>query len=206
MLHFPEIFASDDVEDFPVDENGMIKLGTRPLKETYAELEKVANAGLTKSIGVSNFNAAQIESILATAKIPPVINQVEGHLYLAQKKLHAFCAKHNIAITAYCPLGAAGTKPNTPNLLDDSTLKSVAAKYNKSSAQVALRFLIQRGFIIIPKSIKKERLESNFQLFDFVLSSEDMDIIDLLDKGHRMVNFLYFGIKNGPNYPFSAEF
>lgn len=206
LLHWPEIFADDDVEGFPKGEDGKVRFGTRTLPEVYAELEGVANAGLTRTIGVSNCNAAQLEAILATAKIHPVMNQVEGHLYLAQKKLQAFCAKHNIAITAYCPLGAGGNKPNTFNVLEDPTLKSLAVKYNKSNAQVALRYLVQRGIIVIPKSVKKERLESNFQLFDFELSSEDLAMLESLDKRQRLVSFDYFGTKNGPNYPFAAEF
>ena len=206
LLHYPESFANDDVENFPLGANGHVKFGTRPMTEVYAELESVATAGLARAIGVSNFNAAQIEAVLATAKIPPVMNQVEAHLYLGQKKLQAFCTKHNIAITAYCPLGAGGTKPNTLNLLEDATLKSVAKKYNKSPAQVACRYLIQKGFIVIPKSIRKERLESNFQLFDFEISYDDFAVLESLDQSHRMVNFNYYGIKDGVNYPFDAEF
>ncbi len=206
LLHWPEIFADDDVEGFPLGDNGKVKFGTRKLPEVYAELESVATAGLTRAIGVSNFNAAQLETILATAKIPPVMNQVEAHLYLAQKKLQTFCNKHNIAITAYCPLGAGGNKPNTFNVLEDPTLKALAIKYNKSPAQVALRYLTQRGIIVIPKSVRKERLESNFQLFDFNISSEDLSALEALDKGQRLVSFDYYGTKDGPNYPFAAEF
>lgn len=200
------VLEDSDTEGFPCDENGQVKFGTRPLPEVYAELETTVKAGLTRTIGVSNFNAAQISSILATSTIPPAMNQVECHVYLSQQKLQTFCKQHNIAITAYCPLGAGGTKPNSYNVLEDATLKSVAGKYAKTSAHVALKYLLQRQIIIIPKSIRRERLEANFNLFDFEISAEDMATLDGLNKNERLVPFDYFGSKKSPLYPFDAEF
>jgi len=206
LLHWPLVLGDSDTEEFPVDKDGKAIFGTRTLPEIYAELETAHEKGLTRCIGVSNFNAAQIEQIVKNAKIPPVTNQVEAHLYLAQFKLQEFCAKRNIILTAYCPLGASGTKPNTFNLLEDETVKAIGAKYGKTAAQIALRYLVQRGFAIIPKSVHKERQKANMEVFDFEISEEDMKTLKGLDRGQRLITFKHYWTEESQNYPFKDEY
>lgn len=205
LLHWPIVFLDDDSsEGFPLREDGKIAIGTRPLTEVYKELEKVQIAGLTRSIGVSNFNSSQIDRIVQSASIQPVMNQVEAHVYLSQKKLQQFCSERKIVLTAYCPLAAGGNK--SFNLLEDKTLNLIANNYKKSAAQIAIRYLIQRGLVAIPKSIRKERLESNFNVFDFEITNEDMETLKSLDYKKRAVWFDFFGTKDAEEYPFKAEF
>ena len=158
--------------------------------DTWKGMEKLVEKKLTKSIGVSNFNSKQIDRILEIAKIKPAINQVECHPYLNQKKLMNYCAQHSIVLTAYSPLGAPNrpsAKPGEPKLMDDPNLKIIADKYKKNVPQILIRYQIDRGNIVIPKSVHKDRLANNFDVFDFELSPEDMRIIDSFDCNGRFI-------------------
>lgn len=133
---------------------------------------------------------SQIERVLAAARIPPVMNQFECHPYLNQKKLMAFCRSKNIHVTAYSPLGSPDrpwAKPGDAQLMDDPKLVAIATKYSKSPAQILIRYQIQRGNIVIPKSVTKSRIESNFDVFNFELSAEDVAAIDGFDCNGRLV-------------------
>jgi aldehyde reductase len=127
---------------------------------------------------------------LDIARIKPVMNQFECHPYLTQRKLIDFCLKHQIAVTAYSPLGSPDrpwAKAGEPGLMDDSRIQTIAKKYSKSPAQILIRYQIQRGNIVIPKSVTKSRIESNFDVFSFDLSSEDIAAIDSFDCNGRLV-------------------
>lgn len=209
LLHWPFVFVDDDKQFTPLDSNGQARRGTRPLVEVYQELEKVYERKWARSIGVSNFNRRQLDDILAVAKVPPSTNQVECHPYLQQRKLQAYCSKHNIHLTAYCPLGRAGIvvgRPDVPNVLLEPVLLSIGAKYGKTTAQVILRWLMDRGLIVIPKSVHRHRIVENFDVFDFQLSDEERAQIDALDRGFRLVLFGSYGCPSHPEYPFADEF
>lgn len=208
LLHWPFVFADDDTKFIPQDAEGNAIRGNRPLVEVYQELEKVYEHKLARAIGISNFNARQIGDIMAVAKVKPSINQVECHPYLQQKKLQEYCSKQNIHLTAYCPLGRGGnaTRPDAPNVLLEPALVSIAKKHLKSTAQVILRFLIDRGIIVIPKSVHRHRIAENFDVFDFQLTEEDRSQIEELDQGIRLVEFKGFGCDKLPEYPFHDEF
>nr|XP_044990896.1 aldo-keto reductase family 1 member C18-like isoform X3 [Jaculus jaculus] len=173
-------------------------------------MEKCKDAGLAKSIGVSNFNRRQLEMILNKPglKYKPVCNQVECHPYLNQSKLLDFCKSKGIALVAYGALGTQRYKycvdENTPFLLDDPIICAMAKKYKRSPALVALRYQLQRGVVVLAKSFKEERIKENLQVFEFQLASEDMKILDNLNRNYRYFSAEMF---NGhPNFPFSDEY
>ncbi|XP_016077898.1 PREDICTED: 3-oxo-5-beta-steroid 4-dehydrogenase isoform X2 [Miniopterus natalensis] len=134
--------------------------------------------------------------------------EVECHPYFIQTKLLKFCQKHDIVIVAYSPLGTsrnpAWVNVSLPPLLKDELLNSLGKKYKKTAAQVALRFNIQRGLVVIPKSFNPERIKENFQIFDFSLTEEEMKSIEALDKNARLVELLMW--RDHPEYPFNEEY
>lgn len=149
-------------------------------KEAWRALEYLYQQGRVKAIGVSNFQIHHLEDLLKDANIKPVINQIELHPYLSQTKVREFCEENNIQVEAWSPLMARN------GLLEDETLKEIAKKYNKTTAQVVLRWDLQSHVITIPKSTNEGRLLQNIDIFDFELSKEDMELIDSLNKDFRV--------------------
>ncbi|XP_018572221.1 1,5-anhydro-D-fructose reductase-like [Anoplophora glabripennis] len=173
----------------------------------WKAMEELVSLGLTKSIGVSNFNKDQIQRILDNSEIPPCNLQVEHHAYLQQKDLVRFCKENKIVVTAYSPLGSPGLSKlgrETPDLMGHPVVNEIAKKYNKSAAQVLLKHIIQTGIVAIPKSTNPERLRQNIDIFDFSLSDEDLQTMNDLDQNLRILDFkfLFKGIENHPEYPF----
>lgn len=146
--------------------------------QTWKALERLYAEGRVRAIGVCNFQPAHLERIMEEGGITPMVNQVELHPLLVQKELRDFSAAHNIAIEAWSPLGHG-------KLLDHPTIVEIAGEYGRTSAQVLLRWHMQLGNVVIPKSVTPERIRSNFQVFDFELTEEDMDRISGLDSGTR---------------------
>lgn len=171
----------DDME--PLDENGVAKFSLVPMQETWRAMEQLAEEGLVKSIGVANFTAPMLIDLLAYAKIKPAMNQIELHPYHAQNNLVKFCQGQNIAVTAYSPFGSA----NAP-VLKDPVLQSIAKKYGHTPAQVTLKWALQRGTIVIPKSASETRIRENFEIGGFELSAEDTQAITALDQRKIFVN------------------
>lgn len=145
----------------------------------WKKMEDFRRRGLARSIGVSNYHIHHLEDVLREAEVVPAVDQVECHPELTQVELADFCAGKGIAFEPWSPLGAG-------KLLEDPELLSIAASYGKTVAQVILRWGLQRGFICIPKSVHRERIESNAQVFDFELSAADMDRIFALNKNARV--------------------
>ncbi|XP_070328366.1 dihydrodiol dehydrogenase 3 isoform X2 [Odocoileus virginianus] len=195
---------------FPRDENGKPIFDSVDLCHTWEALEKCKDAGLTKSIGVSNFNHKQLEKILNKPglKYKPVCNQVECHPYLNQSKLLDFCKSHDIVLVAYGALGSQRIKewvnPNLPFLLEDPVLSAIAKKHKQTPALVALRYQIQRGVVVLAKSYNKKRIKENIQVFDFELTPEDMKAIDGLNSNIRYNEVLL--CVGHPEYPFFEEY
>lgn len=187
LIHWPIAFKEGE-DLFPVDADGKMQFSNVHFVDTWKAMEKLVEQGLVKSIGLSNFNKRQIEAVLNAATIRPAMNQIECHPYLNQKRLIDFCKSKDIAITAYSPLGSPDrpwAKPDEPMLLEDPKLKEVADKNGKTTAQVLLRYQVQRGIVTIPKSVTKSRIEENFNIFDFELSADDMAYIDTFDRNER---------------------
>ncbi|XP_036718632.1 aldo-keto reductase family 1 member D1 isoform X1 [Balaenoptera musculus] len=209
IIEIPMAFKPGD-EFYPKDENGKWLYHKSNLCATWEALEACKDAGLVKSLGVSNFNRRQLELILNKPglKHKPVSNQVECHPYFTQPKLLKFCQQHDIVIIAYSPLGTSRNPSwvnvSSPPLLKDALLNSLGKKYNKTAAQVVLRFNIQRGVVVIPKSFNPERIKENFQIFDFSLTEEEMKGIEDLNKNVRFVEMLMWC--DHPEYPFHEEY
>jgi len=144
-----------------------------PLAETMGALCRLKSAGLTRHIGVSNFTVALIEEAVKLATEPLVVNQIEWHPFIDQSKVQAACRRHGLAITAYSPIARGRTAGN-------DVLKRIAATHGKTAAQISLRFLIQEGAIVIPRTSRPERLAENMAIFDFALSEEEMEDIRAL--------------------------
>ena len=148
----------------------------------YKDLEKAYEQGKVKSIGISNFENKKLEELCDMAKIKPVLNQVELHPYFQQNELRTRMDKYNTKIEAWAPLGHALTK-----IFDEELIKKLAEKYKKTPAQIVLRWHIQRGIIIIPKSQKPERMKENFEIFDFEMSNEEIKEIDNLNGKEKRI-------------------
>ncbi|GAA3696514.1 aldo/keto reductase [Gordonia hankookensis] len=146
--------------------------------ETWRALEKFHGDGKARAIGVSNFQRAHLERLFAETDVVPAVNQIEVHPYLTQNALRAFNTEHDIATEAWSPIAQG-------DVLDDPVLVKIAQEKNRSTAQVTLRWHIQRGDIVFPKSVTRARVEENFALFDFELSAEDVAAIDGLNKDRR---------------------
>lgn len=144
---------------------------------TWAAMTELVAQGRLRTAGVSNFAPAHLDRIIAETGAVPAVNQIELHPYLANQAVRAAAARHGVALEAHSPLGHDG-KP-----LDDETITGIAASRGKSSAQVILRWHLQHGHIVIPKSARPERMKDNLNVIDFELSEEEIRSIDALDKG-----------------------
>lgn len=146
--------------------------------DTWRALEEVAARGLTRAIGVSNFQVPHLERVIAETSTVPAVNQIEVHPYLQQDALRAFGRAHGIATEAWSPIAQG-------DVLDDPVLLAIAAESGRSVAQVVLRWHIQRGDIVFPKSASPSRMRENFEIFDFVLNDDQLARIDALNKDRR---------------------
>lgn len=178
-------FSSGELEHSVAESLAKLKLGyvdllllhwpnaSVPLGETMAALCKVKREGLTRHIGISNFTVALIEEAVTASNEPIVTNQIELHPYLDQTRVIEACKSRGISVTAYSPIARGRIK-------GDAVLETIAHTHGKSSAQVCLRFLVQRGIIVIPRTSKVERLTENFEIFDFQLTDDEMVAINAL--------------------------
>ena len=148
---------------------------------TYRAMEELYKEGKIKAIGVSNFYPDRLIDLIQFNKVVPAVNQVETHVFNQQVKAQEVMKKYGVQIQAWAPFAEWKN-----NLFSNETLKEVGDKYNKSIAQVALRYLIQNGVSVIPKSVSKERMIQNIDVFDFELTTEDMNVIAALDKGESL--------------------
>ncbi|KAL7699918.1 prostaglandin f synthase [Lotmaria passim] len=152
---------------------------SRSYIETWRAFEKLYAEKKVRAIGVSNFEPHHLEDLLANCTVPPMVNQVEMHPLFQQATVREFCAKHNIAVTGWRPLGKG-------KLLTEPRLVEVAEKHQKAVSQVIIRWFVQLGVIVIPKSSNEERIKQNFDVFDFELSPEDMKVIESLETNKRI--------------------
>lgn len=147
--------------------------------DTYRAIERLYDEKLLRATGVSNHHAHHLEKIMAKANVAPMVNQVECHPRLAQFELREFCKEHGIAVTSWSPLSRG-------RILEEPSLLRLAEKYEKSPAQIIIRWHLQGDLIVIPKSVTPKRIEENIDVYDFELSVEDMRTIDGLNLNERV--------------------
>jgi 2,5-diketo-D-gluconate reductase A len=145
---------------------------------TWLTLEEFYREGRARSIGVSNFQTNHLNRLANDADITPAVNQIEVHPYLVQDELRSYCAERQIAVEAWSPIARG-------KIADDPTISEIAGRHGKSNAQVVLRWHIQRGDIVFPKSIKPERIQENIDIFDFELAPEDIEAVSDLNRDER---------------------
>lgn len=206
-IHWPMGFKENVGTDaFPKDEQGKVMYSDVDYMETYRALEEFVDQGLIKSIGLSNLNKEQCENVLKNCRIKPACIQIEVHPYFQNDKLVEFCQNNGILVVGYSALGAADlaeSREHIPNVLEDEKLAKIGKKYNKSVAQVCLRWSIQRGCVPLVKALEPEKILENGQIFDFELSDEDMKEIKKVNKNCRVCKVPQY--KDHPYYPFKDD-
>lgn len=148
-------------------------------KDTWKAFEEIYRQGRVRAIGVSNFMQHHLEDLMQDCEVTPMVNQMEFHPYLVQQSLLDFCSQQGIQYEAWSPLMKG-------QIFDIPELVALAGKHQKTVVQIVLRWNLQKGVVTIPKSVKKERIINNADIFDFELSTADMAVIDALDRGERV--------------------
>lgn len=198
LVHFPIAlkhvphntrYPAEWLHDPAQPELGMLSSEV-PLSETWAGMEAVAGSGKTRQIGVCNYNSGLLQDLLRYAKIKPSMLQIESHPYLTQEKLLRLCRQNNIAVTAFSPLGALSyveleMAEQQESVLNKPVVKAAADRLDRTPAQIVLRWGIQRGTAVIPKTSKPARMLENLALFDFELNDQEMSAISALNINRR---------------------
>ncbi|XP_034390955.1 aldo-keto reductase family 1 member B1 isoform X1 [Cyclopterus lumpus] len=206
LVHFPVGLKNTGDELFP-KKDGVMLTSDIDYVDVWRGMEGLQASGKVRSIGVSNFSTLQLERLLALCRVPPAVNQIELHPYLVQTEMIEFCQSKNIALTAYSPFGSPQRPPqmfrgdlDPHQLLEEPVAAGIAKKHRRSPAQVLLRYHVQQGIAVIPKSDKPHRILENTKIFDFSLTEEDMRALRGLDRGWRAC--MLEEIKCHPYYPF----
>lgn len=195
LIHWPTAFELDTDKPrnpFPQTEAGINMDDAAGYVETWRKLEELYKKGdKIKAIGVSNFNQVQLKNLLAKASVVPQMQQIELHGYENMADMVKFCHENKIQVTAYSPLGnpgrPAGLQKGQDVLMEDPVVTAIAAKHNKSAAQVLIKWVLQREIVCIPKSVTPSRIVANSEIFDFSISDEDMTKINGLSRGIKYV-------------------
>lgn len=186
LIHWPVCFVkpppSQSKLRFPINpaDEGVHVIDV-PIEETWRALEALVKKGKVRSIGISNFNREKTEEILRFAEIKPAVNQIEAHPYLQQPDLLKWSKEQGITITAYSPSG--NNIYGLPKAIDDAEVAAIAKELGKQPAQVLIQWAVQRGTVVLPKSVTPSRISENFE--DFEIPAAAMARIDALDKNHR---------------------
>ncbi len=198
LIHFPISLAFVPFEDRyppgwffnPADPGEGMLIDPVPIIETWRAMEQLVDRGLVRHIGVSNFGCSLLRDLLSQARIRPAVLQIESHPYLVQSKLVRYCQAESVAVTAFSPLGAGsyiplGMATSEQSVLNEARIVGIAKKHGRTPAQVVLRWGVQRGTAVIPKTSRSERLIENINIYDFQLSDEEMKLISSLDRHQR---------------------
>jgi alcohol dehydrogenase (NADP+) len=191
LVHWPIAFRPDVMG--PKSAEDLIALSELPLIGTWRGMEAAHAEGLTRNIGVSNFSVKKLRALLEEAKVRPEMNQIELHPLLQQSEMLGFCKAEGIHLTAYSPLGsfdrsAALKGSDEPNLFEHPVILEVASSLGCTPAQVLIKWAIQRGTVVIPKSVNPLRLRENFESLQVTISDNDMHRIATLDRHYRFID------------------
>lgn len=191
LIHWPVAFKSG--VKFPQKTDGFLPLSAVSLTETWHAMEALKREGLVKHIGMSNFSQKKLQHLIDLGGQKPEMNQIELHPYLQQQELIDFCHANDIHVTAYSPLGsmdrpAVFKKAGEPIPLENETILSIAKANQMTPAQVLIRWQLQRGISVIPKSTNPKRLKENFEALNIELSDAQMTEIAKLDQGKRIID------------------
>ena len=200
LIHWPVATRPDVI--FPRKADDFFSLAEMPLNETWAGMEDCVESGLVKHIGVSNCSIKKIEE-LSSAKIRPEVNQIELHPYLQQDEMLSYCNVNNIYLTAYSPLGSLDRPDvmkgaNEPSLIENPVVGKIAQAHSCSAAQVLLRWAIERGTSVIPKSTNPGRLAENLEVANLKLDNQEMAELAKLEMGFRYVNGEFWTMAGSP--------
>ncbi|XP_060064996.1 aldo-keto reductase family 1 member B1-like [Ylistrum balloti] len=209
IIHWP-LPMREGADLFPLTPDGKTDVIDIDYTETWTAMQDLVDQGLCRSIGVSNFNSKQVQRILDLGlKHPMTCNQIEISPYNANDKLLQFCKSRGIVVVAYSPLGSGDrpwATPEDPVLLEEPEIVKIATRYNKSPGQVLLRWGVQRGYIVIPKSVFEARQKQNLELFDFALDEDEMNVINAMNRNYRVCTWNRADATHSPYYPFHEEF
>ncbi|KAJ0119632.1 ldehyde reductase 1 [Diaporthe amygdali] len=183
LIHWPVSFRRiNDTERFPIDEKTFgADVIDVPIIETWRAMEALVKKGKIRTIGVSNFSIAKINEIWDAAEIKPAVNQVELHPYFAQPELVKWCQDKGIVVEAYSPLG--NNIYSLPMAIEDPTVIQLAEKLGKTPGQVVLSWVVQRGIVVLTKSVTPSRIKSNLEVFE--LPADALEKVNSLDRNHR---------------------
>lgn len=196
LIHWP--IALKHEAELPQKASDLLSPEECPLTATWKAMENVQEKGLCKHIGVSNFSIKKLKEIIATAKIKPEMDQVEMHPYLQQNELYRFCQAEGIYLTAYSPLGRNMPIKGKAGLTREPIIIDLAKKYNCTPAQIIIAWGVERGIVIIPKSVHPERIKENIKALDIKLTKEDLQQIATLDSHTRMTDGSAWVLPGGP--------
>lgn len=201
LIHWPVAFKSNVTS--PKKDEDYLSLKEVPVIETWNMMLEAKKRGLTKHAGVSNFSIPKLKDLLSKTKDIPEMNQVELHPYLQQKELLDFCKSKDIHLTAFSPLGStdradALKAPDEPSLLKNEVINEIADKHDATSAQILIKFHLERGTAVIPKSTNKNRIKQNLDSRNVKLRGNDMKKIEELDIHFRYVNGEFFVTEGNP--------
>jgi D-xylose reductase len=198
MIHFPIATKYVPFDDrYPpewfFDPNAAgprLELDRVPISETWQAMEELVTAGLVRDIGICNFGCSLLRDLLSYARVQPAVLQVELHPFLTQEKLLRFCLEEGIAVTAFSPLGAQsyfslGMARPEESVLETQVVRELAQRHGRTAAQIVLRWGVQRGTAVVPKSTRPERLAENLALFDFELTAAEMQSLSALNRDQR---------------------
>jgi len=195
LIHWPVAFKPGHEQ--AKDASDLASLEEIPVSATWKAMESVKQLGLTQHIGVSNFNIPKLKKLIDSSDIQPEVNQIELHPYFQQTGLVEFCQSQNVLVTAYSPLGSRHLINREEAITNEKTVIEIAAKHNCTPAQVLLAWGMQRNTAVIPKSINPVRLSENYNSINIKLETDDMKVIEKLDRNHRLAKGLYCVFPDG---------
>lgn len=198
LVHWP--FFIRKGAPFPAEFVDRLGYDPERLLGTWRALEREVDAGRVRALGISNATPKKLERLIADARIPPAVNQVELHPYLQQTAMVEWCRAHGIVVTAYSPLGSPDRparliSEDDPVPLANEVIVRIAAAHGVTPAQVLIRWAIQRGTVVIPKSVTPSRIRDNFAVWTLTLSEDEMRDIAAIDRHHRLIKGVPFAVE-----------